>query len=272
MRKYLFPLLILSVTSFKAVAQRNVKDSLKYYYSEINKIRKRFNDSIFNSPSYKLYSENASRLRINSDDYVGFHLYFQTASTNFSTINRDYNTLGFSGFNNSAYSIGMGLSFKKNRRIFDLNLLTFGIAQKSKSGTGTLKTTFDNAFQFEWGYDFIKKKTINIFPYAGLGFRSQSLQYQNKISYNSSPTNITNIIQNNTSTSDYNTSLSFQAGLGMDFVLTNPKSNGGVILCIKAGTNRPFRNKDFSFGSFSYDPKFNYGAWYITTGFKFFGR
>ncbi|HEX4958067.1 MAG TPA: hypothetical protein VFV46_07810 [Lacibacter sp.] len=272
MIKYACLAFIISITCSKVNAQTTAKDSINYYNSEIRKLTKRYRDSLFNNPAFREYSDHARRLRAKTDDYAGFHLYLQTSSADFSGINNDHNGLGFSGFSGSHLAIGYGFTSKKNRRIFDWNLTAFGIGKKSTSNLGDLKTSFMTAFQFEWGYDFIKKNTINIYPYAGFGIRSEGLEYHNKASYNGTPTNLTNVIQNNTSVNDYKSSISYQAGIGMEFVITNPAKNGGVILCLKGGTNQPFSKKSFSFGSFNYDPQINYGAWYITTGFKFFGR
>lgn len=272
MIKYLCLTVTIYCTFSEVTAQSTIKDSINYYNAEIRKLTKRYRDSLFNNPAFREHSDNARRLRVKTDDYSGFHLYLQTSSADFSRINNDHNGLGFSGFRGSHLAIGYGFTFKKNRRIFDLNLTAFGISQKSTSNLGDLKTSFMTAFQFEWGYDFIKKNTINIYPYAGFGLRSEGLEYRNKAIYNSTPSNLTNVIQNNTSVNDYKSSISYQAGIGMEFVITNPAKNGGVILCLKGGTNQPFRKKSFSFGSFNYDPQINYGAWYITAGFKFFGR
>jgi hypothetical protein len=89
---------------------------------------------------------------------------------------------------------------------------------------------------------------------------------------NPSASDITNIIQDDRSVSDDVTELGMLAGLGFEVVLSKSNRPGGTILFIKAGTNRPFKQKSFDFDGYKYNSGLNPGNFIISTGFKFFSR
>jgi hypothetical protein len=80
-------------------------------------------------------------------------------------------------FSGPLVSIGIGGSFKKNRRVFDFSYLAVGIGKTVDNGNENVNVSFTTALQFEWGYDLVKSNLINIYPYAGFGLRGTSLSY-----------------------------------------------------------------------------------------------
>jgi hypothetical protein len=211
-------------------------------------------------------------VRVASDNYFAFVIYSNIASTDFRKFNSDNATSNFPPLQGYPVSIGYGFSSKKNRRIFDINLTAFGVNKKTKKTGESIKTSFSTFLQFEWGYDFIKNKTLNIYPYAGVGLRSSYIEYKSPAQTNTSFTNITSVIQNNRSVNGSASETSYQAGVGMDISLAKPYDSGGIMFFIKAGTNMAFSRKKFDLEGVNYDPAFNYGDWIITAGFKIFGR
>ena len=273
MKKFIcLMVLIYSFTFSGAQFKEPVVDSIYYYQKELSRIQRVYRDSQSNDPVSKNLRENISRLRTETDNYRAFALYVQISSADFQILNADNGVINFGPLSGPMFGIGYGFSLKKNRRIFDFNVSAFGIPKKTKNGDESIRTSFWTYLQFEWGYDFIKSRTINIYPFAGFGLRQSSLEYKTPGQRNPAPTAITNIVQNNPSVNDQYAEIGYQAGLGFEFVLTRSSNPGGVLVFIKAGTNRPFSKKSFNLEGFRYNPELNYGEWNITTGFKFFGR
>lgn len=142
----------------------------------------------------------------------------------------------------------------------------------AKKNNETIKTAFSNYIQFEWGYDFIKSNKLNIYPYAGLGIRASTLRFESETGGNPNFTNVSNIVQNNKSFDEETTEAGYQAGLGVEYVITKKEQAGGTLLFLKAGTNRPFKREKFDIAGIAYDPEFNHGELLFSFGFKFFGR
>ena len=249
-----------------------LSDSTAYYQKELMTIRKAYQDSLRNNSRYQELSNHVRRLNTESDSYNSMVIFTQFASADFKRLNADNGMAGFSPVSGDYAGIGYGFSFKRNRRIFDLTVAAFGIRKKAKREEETIRTGFSSFFQFEWGYDLMKSKKLNFYPYAGFGLRGTSLEYNGKTQTNPNPDNITNIVQVNPSVSDEATEFGYQAGLGLEFVLTRATIPGGILLFIKGGTNRPFKRRTFSLEGYRYDPRMNAGNWIITAGFKFFGR
>ncbi len=147
-----------------------------------------------------------------------------------------------------------------------------GLNKASKSGSESIKTSFTTFFQMERGYDFIKSNMINIYPFAGIGLRSSLLKYNSAKITNSVFSNVTGIIQNDKSFNESTIEFGYQAGLGLEIVITKRSKQSGTLLFFKGGTNMPFKKKSFKVEGINYDPNFKYGELVGAVGFKFFGR
>lgn len=254
-------------------AQRTPQtDSIRYYQRERAQMASEFMDSLHSNPRYMALLDTLETLRSKSDNYMAFGIYFSVSSTDFRKFNMENALDNFSALSDPMLSIGYGISSKKNRRIFDLNLTAFGISKKAKRGSEYIKSSVMTFFQMEWGYDLIRNNQVNFYPYAGVGFRSSSLIYKSSLETNPLYTNVTNIMQNNKSFNASNFELGYQAGMGAEVVISKSSRFGGTILFVKAGTNMAFEKKPFDIEGIKYQPDFKYGALTGTIGFKFFGR
>jgi hypothetical protein len=247
-------------------------DSLNYYQQEINNLTRVHQQKLITDSHFIALRENVVRLSAQRDSYRGMMLYTQVADVDFSKLNADLSANGFTPLSGPLWSFGYGFTFKKNRRIFDLNATAFGMEKKTKKDGESIKVSFGTFFEFVWGYDFIKNKSINLYPYFGVGLRSTSLDYKAKAQINPSPSSIFNIVQNDRSVSDNITELSYQAGAGLEVVISKAKRSGGTLLFVKGGTNQAFKDKGFDLKGNNYNPEFNVGNFIIHAGFKFFSR
>lgn len=272
MKHLLFTIFFLCSTIYIFGQSSKKIDSANYYQKELTSIYKKNRDSLFTNPQVVELRKNIERIQSKGDNYRGFILYSSFASANFDKFNNANTKNGFKGLSNNTFSIGYGFTSKKNRRIFDFNVSAFGMGKTSKKNDEIIKTAFSNFLQFEWGYDFIKSNKVNIYPFAGLGIRSSTLSFESNGSANPNFTGVSNIIQNNKSFNEEATEIGYQAGLGIEYVISNKERAGGTLLFLKAGTNRPFKQKNFKIAGVEYDPQFNHGELLFSFGFKFFSR
>jgi hypothetical protein len=259
---------ILACLAVGAKAQQTLSpaDSLKYYKKEVAALNKKMLDSLQAQPLYLSYIQAAAR----SDNYRSMVLYASLYSANYDRLNAQ--AVGFAAISAPATGFGIGYSFKKNRRVFDVNVAAAGFDKTMKNNGEQISTSFGSMLQFELGYDLTKSNRVNIYPYAGIGLRMSRLQYEANASTNPAYTGPTNIIANNKSFNEMAVTLGYQAGLCFETVLTPASKPGGMMLFIKAGTNRPFSEKAFDIEGVRYDPNIKYGAMAGSIGFKFFGR
>lgn len=267
--KNTFYLLILLLLANFAKAQ---VDSVEYYKKELAQALKVYHDSILNDPKIKELRQNLRRASLATDNYNAFVIYTHFSSADFKKFNANNAVSSFSPLSGPMISIGYGFSFKRDRRILDFNLSAFGINKRATKGNETIKTSFSTFLQFEVGYDLIKNKIINLYPYAGIGIRTSSLEYEAPAQTNPSPANITDIVLHNASVSDQQIEAGYHAGVGVEVVVTRPSIPRGMILFVKGGTNRAFMRKSFDFEGQHYNPQFNFGNGMIIAGIKIFGR
>lgn len=272
--KYAFIFLIIAFIPGISIAQKSNSptDSIAAIEKKLSKMRKDAMEQLNQNEEYKTLSAQLLQMRRNSDNYGAFVIFGSLIGSDFEKFNKEIATAGFSPIKDNIVNIGIGFSYKKNRRMFDFNVSGFGIGKKSKKGEEYIKTSFATMFQLEWGYDFIKSNRINIYPFAGLGLRNSTLEYKPKVTTNPAYTSVLDIIQNNKSFNVFTTTIGYQAGMGAEFVLSPNNRNNGSILFLKAGTNRPFKEKAFEIEGVKYNPEFKYGNMVYTLGVKFFGR
>ena len=247
-------------------------DSIKIYEHEILKLNRKYQDSLHQNAQYKTLTKRLATLKAYSDNYSAFVIYSTVYTADFSKFNLQNTANHFSSITSPLFGLGYGFSSKKNRRLFDFNITAFGLNKTSSNGNEKIKTSLNTYFQLEWGYDFIKSNVLNIYPYAGFGLRSTMLKYDSQVYTNSSFSSVTDIIQNNKSFNVSTTELSYQAGIGIEAVLSKNSNPGGIIFFIKGGTNGAFKKRSFNIEGVNYDPGFKYGELTGILGFKFFGR
>lgn len=249
-------------------------DSLEYYQRKVKSIRQEHTKVLMNNTGYREAMANINRLSAKTDSYGAFTLFTSIVSADFSKFNNDHTPAGFSPLTGQVWGIGFGLSYKKKRRIFDIDFGTVGIRKRSTKANEEIRSSFLTLFQFEWGYDLTRSNRFNLYPYAGFGFRSSYINYSSgESNINPNAANLSEIvISSRGGVSGDQNALSLQAGLGLETVLTKPNKNGGVILFAKAGTNQSIGSKPIDFSGVKYDPQLKYGNIEVTFGFKFFGR
>ncbi len=272
MKLFLLAITIGIYLPLAAQTKKSQSDSLLYYQKQLRNITKEYLDSLKHQSNYITAKSNVIRLLRSSDDYFAFTISFGLASANFDKLNADNSLTGFSEVSGLTPSFSYGFSTKRNRRIVNFTMIGLSTFKKSTRSNETIKTSFSTFLQLEFGYDLLTSNKINLYPYAGLGFKNTSLEYNGPITSNPSYTNISNMIQNSTSTKDNIVELGYQVGLGIEVQVTNRSPLGGVFLFAKGGTNQPFSRKSFDFGGTKYDPKLNYGALDISLGIKLFSR
>lgn len=265
-------LLFLYVLCFSQFREEKI-DSITYYQKQIQQMFDASRKSVINDTNYKSMRLNLNRLAKKADQYGAFVIYTSVSSADFSKFNADNALSGFPAFKGNMVGFGIGMSRKRNRRIFEINFGMVSLTKKVDKDSSQIKTGYNHITQFEFGYDLIKDRRINLYPYVGFGLREINLSYNTPYRRNSNPRNITEVVQNNQSVGGSQFGLSAQAGIGLDIVLTNINHTGGTILFAKAGTNQLLiGNRKFKLDGFEYDPQLKYSNLVIAVGFKFFGR
>lgn len=247
-------------------------DSVKYYRKEAAKILKQYHDEAMNDPRMIEIRENLPRVIRNTDNYSTVVLYAQGRTVDYDKFNADNAQAGFGSISSPSISVGFGFSFKKNAMVYDINLAASGIPYKPKRNIGTLSTTFSSLFQFSIGYDLIRKRTFNLYPYAGIGLRVDEINFDAPVQLNPNPSGVTQVIANSTSFYSSHTDLGYQAGLAFEALLSKPDRMGANLVFLKVGTDRPFKENDFNIHGYKYNGGFNAGKLDIAVGFKFSGR
>lgn len=262
----LFSLALICFSSYS----QDKADSSQFYRNELQRLKNSYEDSFRNSPKTKALTEKLKYAEWASDNYSGLVFFGQVGSANYDILNADNSTDGFGPISGPMISFGLGYSLKKKRVILDIGFAAT-TQKKTTKGEEFIKTSVSPLLQLDIGYDLVKKKTINIYPYAGLGLRSSYIEYKAPAQTNPSPTSISNLMANNRSVKERESEFGYQAGIGFEYnILT--KKGPDIPIFLKVGTNRAFKRKTFELESVNYDPKLQYGNWIITLGIKIVGR
>lgn len=260
--------------AFFANAQTNTPnstgDSVRYYQDKLNTLIRNTNEALRNSADFIAIQQQIEELRSRSSDYSGTVLFTELMHADYGAFNESIAQNGFSPLNSSMIRFGFGASSKRNRWITDYYFFVAGLSTKTKKGEESIKTSLGSFLHFDFGYDLLHSKGIAIYPYAGISLRVSDLSYSKPEELNPGYTNITNLITNNQSASGSSLRLGYQAGLGIDMLLSSNKhTSGGTILFVKAGTNRPVGKDKYKIAGIKYEPGITQGDWLIAAGFKF---
>jgi len=272
MRFLLVLLVSLPLFALAQTQQRSRNDSVSYYQRELRNMHVQALDSLRQSESYRLAMEGLLRNKVLSGNYSSFTIFSEIASADFSSLNHNISQDGFPSISGPVTRFGIGFSSKSNRFMFDLMLFTFGVNKKSKKDGETVSATFNNMFQYDMGYDLVASRILNIYPYAGLSFRIAELSYKKDVPFTGNPSRIIDLLQYNKYTSASTFKIGYQAGIGMDVVLSKSTRPGGVIVFAKAGTNGPIGKERYEIEGEKFNPGIKYGNFISAFGFKFFSR
>ncbi|RXK58874.1 hypothetical protein ESA94_15920 [Lacibacter luteus] len=265
-------LLLFHLLCFSQFREEKV-DSIAYYQKQIQQMFEASRKAVINDTNFRTMQINLNRLAKKTDKYGAFVIYTSVSSADFSKFNADNAISGFPAFKGNMVGFGIGMSRKKNRRIFEINFGMVSLTKKVENDSSMIKTGYNHITQFEFGYDLVKDRRLNLYPYAGFGLREINISFNSPYRRNNNPRNITEVVQNNQSVGGSQFGLSVQAGIGLDVVLTNINHTGGTILFAKAGTNQLLiGDRKFKLDGFEYDPQLRYSSLVIAVGFKFFGR
>jgi hypothetical protein len=275
MKKAIFVFFItLPFLAFSQKPRVNSKsDSLSYYRKLLVKIRRDNDDSLRHSEEYTSTLNNIIRLHPYHEKFTGVILFGELLHSNFEKFNKSILSSGFSSMPQYSFRIGLGFSRIRGRKIFDFNYLTAGFKSKSKSVNDVIESSLTNWLQFDLGYDILKSKNINLYPYGGISYRSSSIKYKTPTIINPFYTNITNIILSDRSLDLTSNKLGYQLGIGLDVRIINKsqKGNTSMYLFSKFGTNRPFGSENYKANGISYKPSNIQGDWLVSFGLKLGG-
>jgi len=230
-------------------------------------------DSLRQSDTYQAAIEGYKRHTRRSNGYTSFTIYGDVGQASYDAVNRGIAQTGFPPLNGPQYRLGLGTSHEYHDRwLLEFYFGIFGIPNKSKKGDSSVKSSYSNALQLNFGYDFIRSQKINIYPYAGLAMRFTDLRYKQPDLVNNNFTSIVDIVQKEGLTYATKLNLSYQAGVGFDFVIHENQKGNGTMFFLKAGTDGIFGSRTFKIKGVKYDADIKQGAWVVAFGFKFFGR
>lgn len=269
---------LLSLAQFK-YSEKNEKpkpltDSADFYLRKRNQITRQAMDSILHSEEYHALTEKWTYYRNKRNNYTAFTIFMDVAHANYKNLNKSIAENGFPELKNICYRFGFGVTNKDGRIHYDFYLITAGFNNKSQYGNEKIKTSFSNFLQTDVGVDLFRSKYLSIYPYAGLSFRLSNLNYENPATLNPAFTNVSDMVVNNKSINLTSTKVGYQAGLGIDYLLNDPKGNSSasIIVFTKVGTNSAIGKEVYKDEGIRYEPGIKQGDWLVTVGFKFAGR
>jgi hypothetical protein len=267
-------LLLLLALPFLAGAQKPSvsQDSASYYRQQMYQLERTLLDSLRRSQDYVYLREQAEKVWRPSGDYSAVTAFVDVAGANYDKLNSTITQNGFKALPGTAIRLGYGASYQFDRGMFDLAFFAFGLRNTTQKQGEKIATNFNGYFQCDLGYDLIPAKWLNIYPYAGLSVRTSMLSYKKDPQFNSSFTDVTNLVVNDQSVKEHGTKLGYQAGIGFDVVVSERRNSGGVMLFVKAGTARSFGKEVYDIDGVVYKPGIQYGNWITTWGIKLFGR
>ncbi|MDO6430780.1 hypothetical protein Q4E93_09280 [Flavitalea sp. BT771] len=271
--KLLAALLLLMTLTRPAQAQVNpTKDSIDYYRKVIHAMYQKAFDSIRQSDDYKVAIERFHLHLHLTNGYGSFTTFGNVAQASYDILNKDIAQSNFPPLKGPQGGIGIGFTREyRNRWILDFVVMV-GVYNKSEKGDSSLQISFRNVPQINIGYDFVKSPKVNIYPYAGLAGRVTDLKYQQPNQVSGNPTSIVDILQKEGLTEITKFNLSYQAGLGVDIVVSEKEQGNGIMLFLKGGTDGIIGSRTLNIHGVKYDADIKQGAWSLALGVKFFRR
>lgn len=273
--KYLF--LLVGIFPFIAMAQQKhdnrFTDSAKYYQTQMSNLLKQAYDSVTKSNEYSSTKKMYDDYIIRSHNYTGPTIFIDVVHSNYTKLNDSIISQGFSKLNNMSFRIGVGISSKTEKIMFDFTFFAMGFSNKSKNGDEKITTSLANVLQFDFGYDLLHSRIVSIYPFIGLSGRLSSLSYSKTAVTNTNYTSVANIVVNDPSVTTSSFRIGYDAGVALDFLIgENKKKTAGQILFIKAATNRPIWSDSYKIDNIKYNPEMKQADWLFSVGIKFIKR
>jgi hypothetical protein len=249
------------------------EDSTYYYQRELSQLYQATFDSLRNTPRYKLIQERINAHIIKSDEYSSFNLFLEVADVKYDEFNTSIAAKGFPKLEGPIIRFGAGFTGKTKYMVYDFSFISSGIDQSSKKEDESVKVSFSSALMLDIGYDLLRSRRFNLYPYAGLSLRMAHITYDTPPVINPAYTDITDFLLNDRSIEAVSTKLGYQAGLGFDWALGNiDKNESFCMLFIKAGINNAFGAERFKMEDIKFTPGIEFGNWIVTVGVRLYSR
>lgn len=264
----IFPLFVAAQTK----KNKQPKDSLRYYETQIVKLQKDSWDSLKQSQTYVQLQDNINRLRMKYKTASGAIFSGECMHSNYDDFNKSIEADGFPAMQETSLRLGFGFFMKEKRGVFEFFFVNGGLANKSKKGNEKIRAGMSNLFQMNFGYDLLNSNFLSIYPYAGLSLRSSYLKYKKPEQTNPLYTNITNLVITNQSVDQASMRIGCQFGLNIDFMLLKPgPKKEGLALFVRGGMDQPLWKDRYKIYGVKYDPGIKHGDWLVGFGIKLFG-
>lgn len=247
-------------------------DSLEYYQRQLSEIQKRTQDSMRESRAYKDAMAGIERNRGKTNNYSGFVIFTGLMSSEYGAFNTSITQSGFDPIDALSLQFGFGISLREDPITFDVYYMA-GSGATTKKGDEKISASVINFFQMDLGVNIVKARKLSVYPFLGLAYRLSFLEYEKPDELNTAFTNISDLVINDQSVNMNSSRIGYQAGVGMDVVISENKRNtSNIVLFTKAGISRPIWKDKYKFQGIEYNPGIKHGRWAISLGLKFCGR
>lgn len=193
-----------------------VADSAGYYQQQMAKLSNAAVDSVMRSEEYRSLQRNYRRLVAKRNNYTAFTLFTEYQHSDYSSFNNQIAASGFSPLSATTPRIGFGVSTKDDHFIFNLYFAILGLNNVSQHNGQKIKSTVNDLFYYDFGYDLLHSNTMSLYPYIGISLRSSTLRFIKDAQLNTSYTSVADMVINDQSVNTSSTNLGYHAGFGFD--------------------------------------------------------
>jgi hypothetical protein len=265
-------LLIVLLLPIVSLAQ-TPKDSVDYYQKEKKKMWDEYYQRFTNSEQYKTMQQGLDRALTMSRNYSGLTVFGNIIHNDYTRFNNNIAQNGFGPLSAMAGGIGLGVSGKSGRLIFEYNFFILGFNNTAVANNEKISSSLSDLVQVNFGFDLFKSQSFSLYPFGGLGGRLSSLQYFKPPQTNAVYTNISNIVNIDQSVTSSSLRIGYQAGIGLDILaLKTDKKKGAILLFAKFYTDGPLWTDKYKIDGIAYEPGFRQGDWVASFGLKFVSR
>ncbi|MBS1565536.1 MAG: hypothetical protein JST39_14195 [Bacteroidetes bacterium] len=258
---------------FSAAAQSDEKknaDSADYYRKELGKAWEKAIDSIKKDERIVTLKKQYDYYRSRQNNYSTITIFFDLLHSDYDQFNASIANSGFPALKPVSPRFGFGSSHKRNRNIWDFYLATAGFNNTSKKGEQKIKTSLSSVFQLDYGWDCLKSRVINLYPYIGISGRVSTLEYDGVQQSNPNASNISDLVTGQPNINVTSIGAGYQAGVGIDIRIgQNKTQTKSSFVFVKGGIANRFGKETYRINGVKYRPGIKQGDWVITVGFKF---
>jgi hypothetical protein len=267
-------LIITLACGLNASTQQRPVDSLRIYRGQLQNMYRVTWDSLRQTEKWQNAVNNYRRLSHNASAYVAYSFLVDVADAGFKHLNADNAVGGYGPLKGPAFRYGVGINIENRHRVmFDIYIISLGQTKSTKNNLSSIEFQSSSALQFNMGYDLLKSPAFNLYPYAGIALRTETLRYKQPGQINPNSTGVWDILLNDPDIYTESTRLAYQAGLAFDWAFTTPKrSGGGLMLFARFGTDQAIGTEKFKTNDIAYRPDIRIGDWMASIGLKIYRR